>query len=88
MSRKSHCSFCGRELTAKWYADREQKRRISIQTAFAGRKALGLNVGRPRILDYRKIYELRDKGYSMRKIARTLKCTHPIISRALRERDL
>ncbi len=77
------CWSCGQKITKELIENRKKKKSFNIKKAMALSKKNGIKIGRPRILDYQKVYALDDKGLSLGEISEKLKVSRGMVQYAL-----
>ena len=76
------CPQCGQRRPNGWTEAVRKRKSANIKAALA----IADRVGRYRETDYAKIYQLRDGGMSLQKIADTLRISRGSVQHALRVR--
>lgn len=83
----SRCQYCKRPYTEQDIRERNERKSIAMDASRERRKKLGLHIGRPKTRNDAAIWELRDKGLTMRKIANELKISTWTVQTSLKERQ-
>lgn len=80
------CPTCKRERPPGWLKDMRKRQGQNISKALKASKLAGEQIGRKRTIDYQKVYELRDAGFSLMQISYKLNVSRGSIQNALRIR--
>lgn len=80
------CKACGHKLTNEWLRARKESRGRNVSAGLLKRQAEGKAIGRPVVIhtDKDEYVALRNKGMSLRAIAKEMKCSHRTVLRKLR----
>lgn len=80
------CRYCKQDISPEHQAKREEERKEKIRKAIELRVKMGIHTGRPRKVDYDKIYKIRDKGFSINKTAELADVSRGSVQNALKVR--
>jgi DNA invertase Pin-like site-specific DNA recombinase len=80
---KDPCPYCHRKLTPQVRQLKIKIKSDNARNSLAKAKANGVKIGRKRTIDYDKAKALRMAGFSIRKIAKEMKCPASTVQRAI-----
>lgn len=79
------CKACGQPVPAELVAERKRMQYVKQKQSIKRRKEIGLNVGRPREVNRQDVTELRERGLSIRQIAKKLECSTWPVHKIIKE---